>query len=275
MRASTIPGLLLVPLLACAGAPVRPAQPRLPLTLTYFGVAGWQISDGKHVILVDPYFSRPGDPWKDPSDPHAVAARAPPKADLVLVGHNHPDHALDAPAVALRTGAKLVGSFALAQQASKEGVPDDHLLPVKGGEDLEFDGFSVRVIPSLHSRTGFANGMDVETFAFLIRLAGHELLVFGTANFIEREVAGLRPDAIIVAHGLREEIHDYTCRLLRAVGSPAEVLTTHFDAWKKPPETPLSDVVKAELADFADEVHRCAPGTRVRVPQPFVAFPLE
>ena len=270
-----LPGLLVLPLLACAAAPLQPAQPRQPLSLTWLGVAGWQIEGGGHVILVDPYFSRPADPWKDPSDPQAVAARAPPKADLVLVSHDHPDHALDAPAVARSTGARLVGSLSLAQRAAREGLPDDRILPVKGGEDLEFDGFSVRVIPSLHSRTGFANGMEVETFAFLIRLAGHQLLVFGTANFIERELGGLRPDAAIVAHGLREAVHDYTCRLLRATGSPPEVLATHFDAWKKPPETPLSDVVKTELADFAAEVHRCAPGTRVRVPLPFVAFPLE
>lgn len=41
------------------------------------------------------------------------------------------------------------------------------------------------------------------TLAYLLRLAGHEILILDTANFIERELAGLRPDIAIIAPGLR------------------------------------------------------------------------
>lgn len=280
-------------LLACAGlggcATVRPTkapeviaateaagaattEPRMTLALTYLGVAGWSISDGKHVVLVDPYFSRPADPRLGfaVADEQAIAARAPAKADVILVGHGHVDHALDAPAIAKRTGAALVGSADVARQAHAAGVPDAQIRLARGGEDYAFDGFSVRVIPSLHSLIGFADGGDVQTFAFLVRMGGQQIFVLDTANYIEREVAGLRPDVAIVATGLREQIHDYSCRLMRLLGRPRRVFTTHFDQWKKPAETPLTADERADLAQFTDEIHRCAPATEVIVPAPFV-----
>lgn len=105
------------------------------------------------------------------------------------------------------------------------------------------------------------------TFIYLVRVAGHQLLVTSTANFIERELEGLRPDIAIIAPGLRHEIHDYTCRLLRTLGHPPLVYATHFDDWRAPPpEAPaLSDGVRA----FAAEVAACSPRTRLVVPRHF------
>ena len=119
--------------------------------MTYLGVAGWQIECAGKTILVDPYFSRPALDGVIESDPKAVAAHAPKKADLIVVGHSHVDHLLDAPAVAIaqrRAGDgqrqhDARGASAQACQRSSD--------PIRGGEDYQFDGFSVRVIPSLHS----------------------------------------------------------------------------------------------------------------------------
>ena len=104
-----------------------------------------------------------------------------------------------------------------------------------------------------------------------MRIAGHQVLVTSTANFIERELDGLRPDIAIIAPGLRHEIHDYTCRLLRALGYPPLVYATHFDDWRaSPPVTPtLSDDVRA----FAAEVAACSPETRLVVPRHFERMP--
>jgi hypothetical protein len=102
-----------------------------------------------------------------------------------------------------------------------------------------------------------------------VRIAGHEILILDTANFIEREIEGLRPDIAIIAPGLRQEIHDYTCRLLHAIGDPPHVIATHFDDWQGPPtDAPIDD----DTAAFVEEVKRCAPGTDVVVPRHFVAM---
>jgi L-ascorbate metabolism protein UlaG (beta-lactamase superfamily) len=273
-------------LLAACSAPAHPATPaRSPITLTYLGVAGWQIEAAGKVVITDPYVSRPVDPDAPlVSDAAAVAARTPAKADLVVVGHSHFDHLLDAPAVALRTGAVLLGSVSTTRVGRASGLADDRLIAVKGGEDFAMDGFSIRAIPSLHSAIGDKHIFGAEippepelpmpqagyqeggTFAYLVRLGGHEVLVLDTANFIERELVGLRPDIAIIAPGLREHIHDYTCRLLHALGDPPVVIATHFDDWKGPPvDAPPSE----DLTKFGDEVRACAPHTRLIVPKHF------
>lgn len=281
---------LALALVACASpaatSPVQRASAPSPIALTYLGVAGWQIDAAGTTLLVDPYFSRPSDLDGDIAwDPAAVAARSPAKAQLILIGHSHVDHMLDAPAVALRTGAELLGSESAVKIAMSQGVPADRVIPVKGGEDYAFDGFSVRVLPSLHSALGdkhtvinaplsvlpprrFDDWVEGGTFQYFVRVGGRQIFVSTTANFIERELVGLRPDIAIIAPGLREEIHDYTCRLLNVLGKPPVVLATHFDNWRAPapttPEPPSDD-----LRAFVAEVEACAPGTRVVVPAHF------
>jgi L-ascorbate metabolism protein UlaG (beta-lactamase superfamily) len=278
-----------------AAAPAT-APARGEITLTYLGVAGWQISDGTHVILVDPYFTRPAADLPDGAplvpDAAAIAAHAPARADLILVGHSHFDHALDVAEVAKRSGAQVLGTVSTARLARAGGVPDDRIIPVKGGEDFQFDGFSVRVIPSLHSALGdkhvfggtteipadvklpmpLAGYAEGGTLAYLVRLGGHEILVVGTANYIERELDGLRPDVAIVAIGLRDEITDYTCRLLRLVGKPPLVIATHFDNLALPPNGALAGLDpegRAAVESFTAEVRACAPESRAVIPEHF------
>jgi len=251
--------------------------------MTYLGVAGWQIEGAGHTVLVDPYFTRPAslDGVMVP-DAEVIAKRSPVKADLIVIGHSHVDHLLDAPTVAQRTGAQLMGSDSTVRVGKASGMPDDKLIPVKGGEDYAFEGFSVRVMPSLHSALSDKHTMgkpiaaDIQlpmtfeqyeeggTLAYYLRLAGHEIFVMSTANFIEGELGGLRPDIAIIAPGLREEIYDYTCRLMHVLGDPPVVLATHFDDWKAPPPGGPYD-----LAQFIAEVKACSPATKVIVPTHF------
>jgi hypothetical protein len=93
------------------------------------------------------------------------------------------------------------------------------------------------------------------------------VLFIGSANYIEREIEGLRPDVAVVAIGARDKVHDYTCRLMHALGEPPVVIANHFDVWMKPLGEPLPDGTVKDLRKFEDEVHACAPATRVIVPE--------
>jgi L-ascorbate metabolism protein UlaG (beta-lactamase superfamily) len=281
-----------------AGSPEKPPVAvhlarHSPITLTYQGVAGWQFTAGSTTLLVDPYFSRPDLESEAPisSDLAAVRAHAPARAAAILIGHSHADHVLDAPAVARLTGAEIVGSESTAHYASAAGVPANQIITVKGGGDFEFPSFSLRVIPSLHSalegkhRFGanqlipsdvtlplrFTDFVEGGTFAYLVRSAGHEVLFLDTANFIERELEGIHPDVAVVATGLRHEIHDYSCRLMRVLGSPPLVFANHFDDWRRTPvpTAQLSPEIQADLARFRAEIRACSPHTRLIVPEPF------
>lgn len=122
--------------------------------LTFLGVAGWLITDGSTVILVDPYLSavsRPdgADPIRVPDsvriDDHVRGA------DYIPVTHGHADHALDAAYIARTRGAIIIGHETVANIARAYDVPDRSLITVRGGDNYAFGSFSLRVIPSLHT----------------------------------------------------------------------------------------------------------------------------
>lgn len=131
------------------------------------------------------------------------------------------------PYIASKTGALVIGTESTANFARDNGVPNSQILTVKGGEDLELGSCSVRVIPSLHgilrrsplvaelkisslpppstifpadAKPPFRFGqllVEGGTLAYLIRLGGQEVLVFGSMSYVEREVDGLRPDVAL------------------------------------------------------------------------------
>jgi len=175
------------------------------------------------------------------------------------------------------------------------GIAGAQLITVRGGEDYEFEGFSLKVIPSLHSpldsKRYFSSastppGLNAPlslaqihteggTLAYLIRLDGHQILVFGGMNYIEREIQGLRPDVELVGAGAsRREVHDYTGRLMRATGLPALVIPTHWDNFLVPYSASQQPALEA-LQSFVQEVHAASPGTKVIIPKYFEPIVLD
>ncbi len=267
------------------------ARADAPITLTYLGVAGWRVDDGGHALLVDPYFSRLPVDSKSATpllpDEARITRYAPTRADAILVGHSHYDHLLDVPDIAKRAHATVVGTASTLNVARAAGVAENHLVVAEEGAALTFGPFSVSAFRGLHSLTGQASAAippqialpmpasgyaEGGTLDYLVRVGRHSILFIGSANFIEQELAGVRPDVAVLAVGLREKIVDYACRLMRALGHPPLVLTNHFDAhWEPlgPKQMDIGDEARASLAKFADEIHACAPETRVVVPTHF------
>jgi len=296
-------------LTAPATAAPRPAG-REPINITFLGNAGWQISDGRVAILVDPYLSEfrkdapkdqldTDDPIAEP-DAASIDAHVG-KADYILITHGHYDHMIDAPYIAKKTGAVIICHESAANIARAYGVgalPQGafdpralHKLPlivVRGGEDFQFADFSLAVIPSLHTplfdkryNDGFWAGStrpgltaplhesdyaEGGTFDYLLRVGGHQIFIMGSMNYIEREVAGLRPDIAIIGAGpSRLDIRDYTKRLMSALGNPRTIFPSHWDDYGTKPRA----VALKEVATFVAEVHAASPHSTVIVPDYF------
>src|SRR5919108_1318973 len=118
-----------IPFVICVAlyTPATGQQKSAGVQLRYLGTAGWEISDGKHIVLIDPYLSRlrrvtpndnvePSDtrPLFDnsaiaQSDTAVIDARIQ-RADYILITHTHYDHVLDAPYISQRTGATIIGT---------------------------------------------------------------------------------------------------------------------------------------------------------------------
>src|SRR5215510_15581370 len=117
------------------------AQAAGSVTARYLGVTGWEITDGKTVILIDPYLSRlSGPPADEGPTPKGWASKltqedlAVPdlaavdqhigRADYILVTHGHYVHMLDAPYIARTRHSIMVGNESVGNIARAYGVPD-------------------------------------------------------------------------------------------------------------------------------------------------------
>jgi len=314
---STFPLALMVALaLSVPAAADSKAETRRPVEISYLGNAGWQITDGKVVILIDPYLTefkkKPSseqmtedDPIATP-DPESVDAHIN-KADYILITHGHEDHMLDAPYISKKTGAAIICTESAANIARAYGVGDEFrpehvdlakiktqpLIVVRGGEDFDFNGFSLAVIPSLHTalldkryNDGFWAGStppglrpplhesdyrEGGTLIYLLRIAGHQIFIMGSMNYIERNVTGLRPDIAIIGAGVsRNQLYRYTDRLMRALDNPPVIFPTHWDDYGTKPR---SEALK-QVDTFVAEVRAASPRSRVILPEYFTPIEL-
>jgi len=278
------------------------AAQRAPLQMKYLGAAGWEISDGNVVVLIDPYISRlkyggGGHPDDDrPSFARDDVAQSDTvlvdsivtRADFILVHHGHFDHLADVPYIAAKTGAKVIGTETTITILRAYGIPDDQLYAVGGGEDYQFDNFSVRVVPSIHSALGekhyfdarrFDRDSDIETplrinqfieggsLMFLARFDHHDVLTMGSMNFVERELEGIRPDILLAGiNGSRLGLYNYDERLLSVTGNPPIIIPTHWDNFRLPYGFSQEANVARNLVPFVRAVEAISPDSEVILP---------
>lgn len=281
-----------------AGGAAQAAGPRTwkrQVTLRWFGAAGWELGIGDRRVLVDPWLTRfpatgPNGEF-DGSTPlrvdQALIDRHITAAELVLVTHGHFDHLADVPHVLRRhTTARAIGTETHAHLLTAYGIDPSRLLHARGGEYLEFDGYRVRAMASLHSQfAGYgyvfpgtltspprrpprivSDLPEGGTLAYQVEIAdGPRVFFLCTANLIERELTGLDPDiAVIAVPSSTNRSVAVLERALRALGNPRYVIPNHHDDMA----TPLGDtVVNPEVVRaFRVTVARVSPASTVIEP---------
>jgi L-ascorbate metabolism protein UlaG (beta-lactamase superfamily) len=272
---------------------------------SWFGTNGWEITFRDKTILIDPYFERddvgffsgkfnadaPINLRQELIDQHVK------KADHILIGHGHWDHLEDVPYVAKKTGAMVIGSETHSNVLRASGVPEGKIVTVKGGEYMQFDGYTIEVFPGLHS-LGPAKKYAVpghritvppapskvgelpegDSLIYLVTIGGKfSIFLMSTANFIERAITGLKPDVALVASIFANQIHDFTPRLMHALNYPKVILPTHWDNFEKPFSEPAQDLRSVfgdagSLDVFVKDVKRVSPRSSVTVLKFFESF---
>jgi L-ascorbate metabolism protein UlaG (beta-lactamase superfamily) len=251
-----------------ARAATKPRAAAKPLgtagvTMRWLGVAGWELAFDGHVLWFDPYLSR----FDAGADGGALRVRADVIEDLlatgrltgppevIMVSHGHYDHLNDVPYLLNRPQWHNATIHVLGTETHRhllDGMGyDGPVVEVSGGERFSFaDGaYTIQVIRSLHSQSltyGFpypgtltakppvpatvADLLEGGTMAYLVTVPDRlSVLMFGGTNFIERELAGIRPDVAAVAMTYHNALDRYVERLLTVLGGPDYVLPCHHD----------------------------------------------
>ncbi|MEU0740760.1 MBL fold metallo-hydrolase [Streptomyces sp. NPDC006134] len=265
-------------------------------TFRWLGTAGWRIDVGGRTVLFDPYLTRfPTGLFDGAFDPRTPLRTRPEIVDahigrpeLVLVSHSHWDHLADVPHIARTTGARVVGTETTYHLLVSLGVDAGQISVVKGGEVLDFEGITVEVVPSLHSRNKkhsyFAPGTlnsppatvpstiadlpEGDTLAFQVTAGagGPAAFLMGASDFSERAVHGLRPDLAMIAVPAGTATARYVPRLLRALDDPGVVVPVHWDNFETPLSgSPVRDPAM-DLDAFLAQVGKVSPAARVVLP---------
>lgn len=119
-----------------------------PVRIRWMGHSGFMIRDGKTALI---------DPWFEGNPKASGGIGSAPEADLILLTHDHFDHAGDAVTLAKRTGALFVAIFELAGNLAAKGIPPERILNGGGGMNIggtvEANGFTITMTEARHSCT--------------------------------------------------------------------------------------------------------------------------
>jgi L-ascorbate metabolism protein UlaG (beta-lactamase superfamily) len=255
----------------------------------WLGTAGHVVEAAGTTVLIDPFLTRPS-LWRTVARPLRPAPDAwmhwlPRSVDAILIGHSHYDHLLDAPEIAKRTGARIIGSRTTASFARAAGVAPEQVteLPAEGGR-VAVGALEVRFLPSLHGRIAMGRVPlpgEVATpprlparlwhyrmggaYGILLRAPGVSLYHNGSADLVDAALQGRRADVVLVGLAGRQATRGYLQRLLGAL-EPSVVIPTHHDTFFRPLEAGPRLLPGIHLGGFVAETRRHRPGARIVMP---------
>lgn len=266
-------GTLLTVIAAFSVRPDISALPSAPASLTepqpgslriqWLGTSSLLISDGQTRVLTDAYFSRI-DKLSSVTRPMApdvaridaaLKASNIEKLDVIPVLHSHFDHVLDSPWVAMRTGADLAGSESSLNVGRGAGMSEQKMKRAIPGEPMRYGKFEIIFLLSDHvpqaewidRLTGMNETIDAplsppapidawkeaESYTLLVRHPYGDVLIQGSAGFVEGQLDGYKADiAFVSSVGLSRQPQGYVPEYVRnTVGATGAgtVIPIHWD----------------------------------------------
>jgi L-ascorbate metabolism protein UlaG (beta-lactamase superfamily) len=253
--------------------------------LRWLGTAGFAIRHAGHTVLLDPYVTRASlrecifgklSPNLD------LIARYTPEADAIVVGHTHFDHALDVPAIAQTTGARVFGSRSCTTLCRASDVPVPQVVDVEselafGSVVHEVGPFRLEFYPSAHSpllagRVPFPGEIsDCESvplrahryacgavFAVRVVVAGRSFLHLGSAEIAETRLRRAEGSRLLLCTAGWQSSARFAERVMRAV-SPSAVILSHWDNFFTPLDQPAQALPAMEMERLRDALRQSDP----------------
>ena len=221
---------------------------------SYYGHACFQLDDGKYKVLVDPFLT---------GNPLASIRVDQAEADFILVTHAHGDHLGDAPEIAKRTGAEVVGiPEVLALCTERAGDLTVHGMNLGGSLNLPFG--KVRMTLAQHS-SGVAGGIAC---GYVIYIGGLVIYYAGdTALFSDMKLIGQKDhlDYALLPIGDNYTMGLEDAALAAQLLGVRHVIPLHYNTWP---------VIQQDVEKYKEiteamahaEVHIIKPGTTFELP---------
>ncbi len=258
-----------------AWAMVVPGEPAAgSVSVRFTGTSTLLFSDGETHWMVDGWFSRPGALalafGKIGPDMSAIskglAANEVETLAAVIAVHSHYDHAMDAPEVAKRTGAILMGSASTANIARGWGLAEANIKVLEDRRAVRLGAFVITPIESQHFQFPSARAREQalsnpvieqplvppvsafdyrvgKTYVLHVAHPKGRFVIVGSAGYTVDGLAGYAADTIFLGIGglggqtpaYRETYWHETVETLGA----KRVIPIHYDSLTGPIEGPF------------------------------------
>jgi L-ascorbate metabolism protein UlaG (beta-lactamase superfamily) len=149
--------------------------------VTFIGHSCFELDNGKHKILIDPFIS---------GSPTAKSTDEQKHPDFILITHGHGDHLGDAIELAKKSNAMVISNNEICIYCQSQGVKNVHNMHIGGSHEFPFG--SVKLTIAHHGSTlGDKLQYGGNPVGFIIRTDGKIIYHSGdTGLFLDMKLIG-------------------------------------------------------------------------------------